>query len=309
MYGSHQHSKALSPVILAPLTFLMAILMNVPVMMSADATFAEKIISLTYTLLMTAAATFAANNIGIYKNNNFITPFYMFLIGGVLGYNTGYWQGFVISALLLTAWYSSIIVNKHKGYEWNAIDASICICLASLFNGYILILLPVMIVGFAIYGRLNARTLLATLLGGSMIYGASWGGAFILGKDCEFLSYMKSVMTWEGFSQLRIMDIIICSLIAFYVILSYILFMANRYSNNPTYIRKAMQFSYLTLLTSVSIALLFGRAETLVPFICVMTSILLTRRTDSMQNKAGVTLLYIITTLLILLFIAKNFLF
>ena len=40
-----------------------------------------------------------------------------------------------------------------------------------------------------------------------------------------------------------------------------------------------------------------------------MTSILLTRRTDSMQNKAGVTLLYIITTLLILLFIAKNFLF
>lgn len=305
---SHQHSRALSPFILGVITIIVGILMSVPMMSSADVTLAAKLISPIYFILMAVLATIAARSIGIFRNNNLITGFYLFLIGGVTGYNTGYWQGFVVAALLLFAWYSTVTENPRKGHEWNAIDASICICLASLFNLYILIMIPVMALGLTIYGRLNSRTVLATLLGAAMIYGGSWGVAFIFGYDCEFLSYLQSIIAWDSTIEIRFIDMVTYGLIALIMIVSYILFTTQHYNDNPLFIRKTMQFTYLTLLGAAIITIVSGRIETLVTFMSVELAILLTRRADSLRKTVGVILLYTTTALLILLFIAKNFL-
>lgn len=305
---NHQHSRALSPIILGLITFITGILMNIPVMYSDNVTLAGKIITPFFFVLMAILATMAARSIGIFKNNNLITSFFLFLFGGVTGYSTGYWQGFVVAVLLFYAWYSTITEHRRRGHEWNAIDASICICLASLFNIYILIMIPIIMIGLAIYGRLNSRTTLAILLGAAMIYGCLWSVAFVLGNDCELLSYLQSVAVWKTIDELRFIDMIIYGMIAINIIVSYILFITQHYNDNPLFIRKTMQFTYLTLLGAAITAVVSGRIGLLITFICVMTAIILTRRTDSLRKTAGVILLYTTTAILILLFIAKNFL-
>ncbi len=305
---NHQHSRALSPIILGLITFITGILMNIPVMYSDNVTLAGKIITPFFFVLMAILATMAARSIGIFKNNNLITSFFLFLFGGVTGYSTGYWQGFVVAVLLFYAWYSTITEHRRRGHEWNAIDASICICLASLFNIYILIMIPIIMIGLAIYGRLNSRTTLAILLGAAMIYGCLWSVAFVLGNDCKLLSYLQSVAVWKTIDELRFIDMIIYGMIAINIIVSYILFITQHYNDNPLFIRKTMQFTYLTLLGAAITAVVSGRIGILITFICVMTAIMLTRRTDSLRKTAGVILLYTTTAILILLFIAKNFL-
>lgn len=305
---NHQHSRALSPIILGLITFITGILMNIPVMYSDNVTLAGKIITPFFFVLMAILATMAARSIGIFKNNNLITSFFLFLFGGVTGYSTGYWQGFVVAVLLFYAWYSTITEHRRRGHEWNAIDASICICLASLFNIYILIMIPIIMIGLAIYGRLNSRTTLAILLGAAMIYGCLWSVAFVLGNDCELLSYLQSVAVWKTIDELRFIDMIIYGMIAINIIVFYILFITQHYNDNPLFIRKTMQFTYLTLLGAAITAVVSGRIGILITFICVMTAIILTRRTDSLRKTAGVILLYTTTAILILLFIAKNFL-
>lgn len=305
---NHQHSRALSPIILGLITFITGILMNIPVMYSDNVTLAGKIITPFFFVLMAILATMAARSIGIFKNNNLITSFFLFLFGGVTGYSTGYWQGFVVAVLLFYAWYSTITEHRRRGHEWNAIDASICICLASLFNIYILIMIPIIMIGLAIYGRLNSRTTLAILLGAAMIYGCLWSVTFVLGNDCELLSYLQSVAVWKTIDELRFIDMIIYGMIAINIIVSYILLITQHYNDNPLFIRKTMQFTYLTLLGAAITAVVSGRIGILITFICVMTAIILTRRTDSLRKTAGVILLYTTTAILILLFIAKNFL-
>ena len=102
---NHQHSRALSPIILGLITFITGILMNIPVMYSDNVTLAGKIITPFFFVLMAILATMAARSIGIFKNNNLITSFFLFLFGGVTVYSTGYWQGFVVAVLLFYAWY------------------------------------------------------------------------------------------------------------------------------------------------------------------------------------------------------------
>ena len=309
MYSSQYKSNATSPLVLGLVTLVLGVFMSIPVMMSASLSLAEKILTPLYIILISFAATMIARSIGFFKRNYSITPFLILLTQSIFGYNTGYWQGFLSSALLLAAFYYTIIVYKHRYHSWNAIDASICVCLASLFNGYILILLPVIVTGFAIYNRLDQHTIIACILGAVMIYGASWGVAFVSGCDCEYLLYLKSIMAWEGLAELRILDIISCSLIAVLVIISYIAFLRTQYKNNSIFVRKTTHFIYLVLLASVIIATVFGRTETITPFICAMLSILFTKHIENRNSKAEVIILYVITVIIVLLFIAKNFLF
>lgn len=308
MYDRYEQGKAFSQLSIGVLCILIALGTFVTYEFQSVGSVAEKVITPIFFISIAILATLMARNIGVFKKNFFITPLYIFLIVGALNYPNGYWEGYVVTLLLLMTWYNTVIIGNESNEIWYIFDSAAMLSVASIFEINLLVILPILLIGYALYHKLNIRTLTATILGSIIVFLTLWSVAFIFDKDIELANYMKNTVMHLNIINLRKIDIIIYCTILLYLIIAYISFI-TRYNSNNTYLRISLNFTYLLILTCILLLIFTGRRDILEPAICTISTIVLTRFSETIHSKAGRIIFYIFTALLILLFIAKNFIF
>jgi len=256
--------------------------------------------------IATSAITFRCRNLSIIRKNLLFPTFFFFLIGGSIGFETGWWKGYLISALIYIAWLITISLPKDEKSAWKIFTIMFCIGVASIFDRSVVVLIPTFILALQIYNKLTIESIVASIFGFSTTYALTSGVYFILDDFCSYKAILESTSIRYELLRLRISDIIIYSAISFYIIVAFISF-SSRYHSNSIYLRSTLLITYILLFSGILEMVFLGACSSVYLLLVMLSSILLSGDAESTSSKARKILFYTIISVVIFTTAAQNF--